>query len=58
MIHLDLNEQESQVLALALQSYLSNLSYEIADTDQQDFQDQLKDRRAVLEKIKQILEQG
>lgn len=58
MIHLDLDEQERQILDETLQSYLSDLSYEIADTDKQDFRDQLKARRAVLVKIKEALEQA
>ena len=57
MIHLDLNEDERAVLSATLQSYLSNLSYEIADTDRQNFRDQLKAKRVVLEKIKTALEQ-
>lgn len=58
MIHLDLDEKEKQILDETLKSYLSDLSYEIADTDQQDFREQLKSRRAVLEKIKGALEQA
>jgi len=58
MIHLDLNEQERQILDETLQSYLSGLSHEIADTDQQDYREKLKARRAVLDKIKLALEQG
>ena len=58
MIHLDLDEQEKQILDIALTSYLSDLSYEIADTDKQDFREQLKARRVVLEKIKGALEQA
>ena len=57
MIHLDLDEQERQILDETLQSYLSDLSYEIADTDQQDYRDQLKAKRAVLTKIKEALDQ-
>lgn len=58
MIHLDLDEQEKQILDIALTSYLSDLSYEIADTDKQDYREQLKARRVVLEKIKGALEQA
>ena len=57
MIHLDLDDQEKEILDETLRSYLSDLSYEIADTDNQDYRDQLKSRRAVLEKIKATLEQ-
>lgn len=58
MIHLELNEQERQILDETLKSYLSDLSCEIADTDLHDFREELKARRAVLEKIKKVLEQS
>lgn len=56
MAHLDLDDQEKQILYETLQSCLSDLSYQIADTDNQDFREGLKARRAVLEKIKDALE--
>jgi hypothetical protein len=55
MIHLDLDDKERQILCETLRSYLSDLSYEIADTDSQDFRERLKDRQAVLEKINAAL---
>jgi len=58
MIHLDLNDEEKAILGEILQSYLSNLSYEIADTDLQEFRDKLKAKRVVLEKIHKSLEQA
>jgi len=58
MIHIDLDEQEAQILDDALKSYISDLSSEIADTDQYEFREMLKKRRTVLEKIKQNLHQG
>lgn len=58
MIHLDLNEQEQALLVEVLHSFLSDLSHEIADTDRQDFREQLKAKRLVLQKIKTALEQG
>lgn len=57
MIHLDLDEEERQILDDALKNYLSDLNYEIADTDQHDFREQLKATRKVLTKIKDALEQ-
>lgn len=57
MIKLELNEQEIQILDETLKSYLSNLSYEIANTDLKNFRDKLKSKRTVLEKIKNALEQ-
>lgn len=58
MIHIDLNEQEREILDKALQSYLSDLSYEISDTDDMDFRENLKAKRSVLEKIKDALEKA
>ncbi len=55
MIQLELSDQERQILDETLQSYLSDLSYEIADTDLYDFREQLKAKRAVLEKIKEAI---
>ena len=58
MIHIDLNEQERKILDETLQSYLSDLSYEISDTDDLDFREALKVRRSVLEKIKDAVEKA
>ncbi|MEJ2566378.1 MAG: hypothetical protein P8164_08800 [Gammaproteobacteria bacterium] len=62
MIHLDLDETERNVLMETLENYLSDLSYEIADTDQFDYREQLKAKRAVLNKIldavKQVHQRG
>lgn len=51
MIHLDLTAEEQEVLKNTLESYLSDLRYEIADTDRLEFREQLKAKKAVLEKI-------
>ncbi len=51
MIHLDLDESEKEALSAALKSYLSDLSYEIADTDKKSFRDELKTRRELLQKV-------
>ncbi len=56
MIHLDLDDEERAILGEVLKSYLSDLSYEIADTDMQDFREMLKAKRAVLQKIQNALE--
>jgi hypothetical protein len=50
MIQIDLTKEEAGILAEVLDVYLSDLSMEIADTDLQDFREQLKKRRRVLEK--------
>ncbi len=51
MIHIDLSEEERDMLAEVLEAYLSDLNYEIADTDTSTFRDQLKLRRTTLEKV-------
>ena len=58
MIHLDLDETERKVLLETLESYLSDLSYEIADTDQFDYRERLKAKRAVLNKIMEAVKQA
>lgn len=51
MIHLDLDTLEQKTLVETLESYLSDLSSEIADTDRFEFREELKARRNVLNKI-------
>ena len=58
MIHLELNDEEKVILTETLESYLSNLRYEIADTDSYDFRQQLKVKKAVLMKITAALEKA
>jgi vacuolar-type H+-ATPase subunit E/Vma4 len=55
MVHLDLNSNEAEILLSALHSALSDLSYEISSTDLQDYRDELKERRAVLQNVVQAL---
>ena len=58
MIHLDLDATEQKILADTLQSYLSDLSYEIADTDRMEFREELKAKRDVLNKILHAVNQA
>ncbi len=58
VINLELNDEESLILNETLESFLSDLSYEISNTDLKKFREQLKARRVVLEKIKNALEQA
>ncbi len=53
---IELNNKERETLSEALQSYLSDLTSEIAHTDDRDFRDNLKDKRTTLEKIAERLE--
>ena len=55
MVHLDLADDEARLLSEFLESTLSNLSYEISDTDTKEFRDALKAKRDVLVKVKEAL---
>lgn len=55
MVQLDLTRDETGILIKMLENYLSELRMEIADTDQQDFRDQLKEEKRVLLKTLKIL---
>jgi len=56
MITLNLNPEEQQILVEMLNSTVSDLGMEIADTDQKDYRDMLKMRKSVLMKILQALQ--
>jgi len=45
MIHLNLNIEEREAIINVLESYLSNLRYEIADTDSMEFRNGLKEKK-------------
>lgn len=51
MIQIDLTGEETEILRAVLESYLSDLRMEIADTDRMDFREGLKHRKAVLMKV-------
>jgi len=51
MVHLVLKPTEAEVLRMVLESYLSDLRMEIADTDSMDYRVKLKGRKAILRKI-------
>jgi hypothetical protein len=55
MIELKLNEQEAKCLTDLLESALSDLGFEIADTDRMDFREHLKEDRRVLRGILEAL---
>ena len=55
MICLDLSSHERSVLIEVLEGVLSDLRIEIADTDQTDWKEGLKARRAVLVKVREAL---
>jgi len=51
MIQFDLSEEERRILLEVLESALSDLRMEIADTDSMDFRDMLKGRKEVIKKV-------
>jgi hypothetical protein len=50
-ITITLSDAEKEVLAEALDSYLSDLGMEITDTDSMDYREKLKAKRTVIQKI-------
>jgi len=56
MIRIELNSQEADILHLILESYLSDLRMEIANTDSMDFRESLKERKVFIKKLLQELE--
>lgn len=55
MVQLSLDPNERDILLWALQGTVSDLGAEIADTENQEFRDDLKERKAVLQHILQRL---
>ena len=57
-MHIELDDEETAVLAQALRSYLSDLAGEISHTDSAEFREQLKHERDVLQRITESLHAG
>lgn len=55
MVQLTLTAQEAATLRSALQSYVSDLRMEIADTDSMDFRERLKAEETLLKRLLQQL---
>ncbi len=55
MVRLQLDPTEAEVLRMVLESYLSDLRMEIADTDSMDYREKLKSRKLVLRRIADLL---
>lgn len=51
MLQIDLTHEDADVLRSVLESYLSDLRMEIANTDSMDFREMLKQRKQVLIKV-------
>lgn len=54
-MQVDLTPEEERMLVEILESTLSDLRMEIADTDSKDFREMLKDRKAVIVKVLEAL---
>lgn len=57
MHDLHLENDQRDALAEALETYLSDLRYEIGNTDAKDFRDELKRKKRLLEKTLEALKQ-
>ena len=51
MIHLELTKEDAEMLAEVLDSALSDLRYEISNTDSLDYREALKLRKATLTNV-------
>ena len=58
MVQIELEPTEAEVLKLVLESYLSDLRMEIANTDSMDFREKLKARKMVLRKVVALISAG
>ena len=58
MAQLTLNIEEADMLGEVLQSYLSDLRMEIADTEAMEFRERLKRQEAFINKLLQELVRG
>ena len=55
MIHLDLDARGTEILVSVLDGTLSDLSYEISNTDRLDYRERLKERRSVVRHVRDAL---
>ncbi len=51
MVQIELTSREAEMLRFVLDSYLSDLRMEIANTDSMDFREGLKEREVFLKKM-------
>jgi hypothetical protein len=57
IIQLNFSTDDADILKAVLDSYVSEITTEIADTDQYDFREDLKKRRIIINKIRNALEE-
>jgi hypothetical protein len=51
MLNLDITTEEKEILMESIETAISNLGLEIADTDKREFKDGLKTKKTALMKI-------
>jgi len=56
MINLDLTQDETNILRTTLENELSDLRYEIGNTDSLDYRNELKEKKAILKKVLNALD--
>jgi chromosome segregation ATPase len=56
MLIVSLTAEEAQILIESLESHITELSHEIADTDSKDYREKLKHKKSTLNKILQEIE--
>ncbi len=56
MVQLDLSTEEKTVLVEVLTTCISNLRMEICDTDRKDFREEIKERKELLMKVVDALQ--
>ncbi|MDQ6971648.1 MAG: hypothetical protein Q9M30_03280 [Mariprofundaceae bacterium] len=56
MVNLDLTQDETNILQTTLENELSDLRYEIGNTDSLDYRNELKEKKVVLKKVLNALD--
>lgn len=56
MVQIDLSPDEVEVLVEVLNTCISNLRMEICDTDRKDFREEIKERKELLMKVVEALQ--
>jgi hypothetical protein len=55
MTTLELTQEEAEILRRVLETYVSDLRMEVADTDRQEFRERLKAKESILKELIQRL---
>jgi len=58
MLRIELNEEEKEILRETLRDVISELGFEIADTEKMELRERLKAKKAILMKCLEALGEG